>query len=192
MERIHASGSISKPDSLRVNYCCLYLWAYMASDITTPDGRQIHQGSFQGNLAQHQNSPGIKFPRQGRPDKVSWAQWRRALRLIFTNPRCTQLRLLAPLGPWYPNRSDATKWLFYRSDDALVVRSRITDGLTKYPLETHGRRALTYLKQKGRIVLTLPSSSVPTCAPTEDSRTWVSRPRAGLNFVPAALLKNNT
>jgi hypothetical protein len=114
-------------------------------------------------------------------------QWHRALRLIFTNPRCTQLRLLAPLGPWYPTRPDSTKWFFYRSEDALVVRSRFTDELTQYPLETRGRRALYYLKRRGQVVTTLPPTSVPTCAPTEDYQTWRSTPGAGLNCVPASL-----
>jgi hypothetical protein len=36
-----------------------------------------------------------------------------------------------------------------------------------------------------QFVTTLPSTSVPTCAPTEDRQTWISRPGAGLNFVPA-------
>jgi hypothetical protein len=91
MERLHAFGSFSKPDSLWVNYCRLYLGAYLASDIISRDGRQIHPGSFRGTLAQRQNTPSVKFPRQVCPDKDSWAQWRRALHLLFTNPRCTQL-----------------------------------------------------------------------------------------------------
>jgi hypothetical protein len=76
--------------------------------------------------------------------------------------------------------------VFLRSDDSLVVRSRFTKVLTEYPLETRGRRALTHLKQHGRLVTTLPSAGVPTCDPKEDIRTWVSRPGARLNSVPAS------
>jgi hypothetical protein len=185
MAGLHSCGSFSKIDSLCVNYRGLYLGAYVASDIISPDGSQIHSGSFRGTLAQRPNTPSVKFPRQTRPNKVSWARWRRAFRLIFTAPRCTQLRLLEPLGLWFLFRLDSPKWYYYRSADSLVVRSRFTDAIKQYPLETRGRRALTYLKQHGTVVITLPSTSVPTAPPQEAQRKWISSPEAGLNFVPA-------
>jgi hypothetical protein len=79
MERLQALGTFSTPESLRVNYCRLYLGAYLASAIISPDGRKIHWGSFKGPLAQGPNTPSVKLPRQARPDKENWAQWCRAL-----------------------------------------------------------------------------------------------------------------
>jgi hypothetical protein len=49
-----------------VNYCRLYLEAYLASDIVSPDGRTIHPSVFKGTLAQRPNTPSMKFPRQGQ------------------------------------------------------------------------------------------------------------------------------
>jgi hypothetical protein len=187
MEGLQAFGTFSKPDSLRVNYCRLYLGAYLASDIIPPDGRTIHSGSFQGTLSQRPNTPSVKVPRQSRPDKDSWAQWRRALRLLFTAPRCTQLHLLAPLGSWYPLRSDSPKWFFYRSGDSLIVRSRFTDAITQYPLERRGQRTQNYLKHHGTSLLTIPPNSVPTGPPTEDRRQWILSPAAGRNAIPTPL-----
>jgi hypothetical protein len=86
MERLQACGNFSKTESLRVNYCRLYLGVYLVSDIISPDGCSIHLSSFTGTMSQRPNTPSIKFPRQQRPDKDSWAQWRRALRFIFTSP----------------------------------------------------------------------------------------------------------
>jgi hypothetical protein len=88
---------------------------------------------------------------------------------------------------WYPLRLDSPLWFFYQSMDSLVVRARFTNVLTQYPLATRGRRALTYLKQHGTIIPTLPPESVPICPPTEDRRKWVSTPAAGVNFVPVPM-----
>jgi hypothetical protein len=86
MERLHASGNFSNADSLRVNYCRLYLGAYLASDNISPNGTMIHPSCFKGTLSQRFNTPSVRFPRQARPDKDSWVQWRRALRHLFTAP----------------------------------------------------------------------------------------------------------
>jgi hypothetical protein len=75
IEGLQSFRLFSKPDSLRVNYCWLYLGAYLASDLISPDVSHIHLGSFRGTLAQHPNTLSIKFPRQTCPDKESWAQW---------------------------------------------------------------------------------------------------------------------
>jgi hypothetical protein len=187
MERLQAFGNFSKTESLRVNYCQLYLGTYLASDIISPDGSTIHLSSFKGALSQRPNTPSVKFPRQAQPDKESWAQWRRALRFLFTAPRCTQLHLLVPLGSCYPLRSDSPKWYFYRSSDSLVIRSRFRDAITQYALERRGRRAQTYLKHHGTRLHILPSNSVPIGSPAEDRRQWASRPDAGRNAIPAQL-----
>jgi hypothetical protein len=133
MECLQAFGNFSKTESLHVNYCRLCLGVYLASDIIFPDGCFINPSSFKGKLSKRPNTPSMKFPRQPRPDKDSWAQWRQALRFLFTSPKCNQLKLLVPLGPWHPQRSDSPKWYFYRSSDSLVVRSRHTDAITQYP-----------------------------------------------------------
>jgi hypothetical protein len=130
----------------------------------------------------------MKFPRQARPDKASWVQWRRALRFLFTAPRCTDLRLLVPLGSWHPVRPDSQKWRYYRSADSLVVRSRFTDVITRYPPERRGRRSQSYLKNRGIRLPVLPIDSVPIAHPTEDRRQWVTGSHDGLNFTHAAVL----
>jgi hypothetical protein len=109
MERLEAFGNFSTSESRRVNYCRIYLGAYLASDIISPDGLTIHPSCFKGTLVQRPNTPSVKFPRQARPDKESWAQWRRALRFLFTAPRCTQRLLLVPLCSWFPLRPDSPK-----------------------------------------------------------------------------------
>jgi hypothetical protein len=187
MERLQAFGNFSAPEARRVNYCRIYLGVYLASDVVSPDGHNIHSSSFKGTLSQRPNIPSVKFPRQSRPDKANWAQWRRALRLLFTSPRCAQLQLLVPLGPWLPLRPDSPKWYFYRSNDSLVVRSRITDTITQYPLERRGRRAQTYLKHQGIRLPSIPMNSVPIGPPNEDRRQWATRPDAGLNAIPAQI-----
>jgi hypothetical protein len=97
MERLQAFGNFSKTESLRVKYCRLYLGLYLASDIIPPHGCSIiNPSSFKGTLSKRPNTPSMKFSRQPRPDKDSWAQWRRALRFLFTSPGCNQLKLLSP------------------------------------------------------------------------------------------------
>jgi hypothetical protein len=184
MERLQAFGNFSKKESLRVNYCRLYLGVYLASDIISPDGCSIHPSSFTGTRSQRPNTPSMKVPRQQRPDKESWAQWRRALRFLFTSPRCNQRKLLVPLGPWHPRRSDSPKWYFYRSSDSLVVRSRHTDVITQYPTARRGRRTQTFLKHLGTRLQFLPPDSVPISSLSEDRRQWLSSPEAGNNLIP--------
>jgi hypothetical protein len=185
MERLKAFGNFSTTESLRVNYCRLYLGAYLASDIISPDGRSINAGSFKGTLSQRPNIPSMQFPRQPRPDKASWTQWRRALRFLFTSPRCSHLRLVVPLGSWYPLRSDSPKRYFYRSDEVLIVRSRSTDTITQYPPERRGRRTQTFLKHHGVRLPSIPMNNVPISPPSEDRRHWSSHPAAGKNVIPA-------
>ena len=179
MERLQAFGNFSPAEALRVNYCRLYLGAYLASDIISPDGKTIQPSCFKGTLSQRTNSPSVKFPRQERPDKTSWAQWRRALRFLFTAPRCNKLLVLSPLGPWLPLRADSPKWRHYRSSDSLVVRSRFTNVLTQYPAGRRGRRTMTYLKHTGRRIPRLPSNSVPIAPPAEDDDSGSRVPPPG-------------
>jgi hypothetical protein len=166
-----------------MNYCRLYLGAYLASDIISSDGCSINPSSFKGTLSKRPNTPSMKFPRQPRPDKDSWAQWRRALRFLFTSPRYNQLKLLIPLGPWHPQRSDSPKWYFCRSSDSLVVRSRRTDAITQYPPARRGRQTQTFLKHLGIRLQFLPQDSVPISPPSEDRRQWSSRPDEGGNVI---------
>jgi hypothetical protein len=188
MDRLKAFGNCSTAEALRVNYCRLYLGAYLASDIISPDGQTIQSSCFKGTLAQRSNSPSVKFPRQARPGKVSWAQWRRALLFLFTSPRCNQLLLLVPLGPWLPLQNDSPRWTYYRSSDSLVVRSRLTNVLTKFPLKRRGRRTLTYLKHHGRRIPILPPNSVPIGPTSEDRRQWATQPSDGLNVIASPVL----
>jgi hypothetical protein len=188
MDRLKAFGNFSTAEALRVNYCRLYLGAYLASDIMSPDRWTIQPSCFKGTRAQRSNTPSVKFPRQARPDNVSWAQWRRALRFLFTSPRCNQLLLLVPLGPWLPLQHDSPRWTYYRSSDSLVVRSRLTNVLTKFPLERRDRRTLTYLKHHGRRIPILPPNSLPIGPPSEDRCQWATHPSDGLNVIASPVL----
>jgi hypothetical protein len=189
MEGLESTGVFSSLEALRANYCRLYLRAYLASDVIEPAGTRIHSGMFWGTLSQRPNTPSVKFPRQARPNKESWKQWRRALRLLFTAPRCTQLLLLDPLGSWYPLRTDSPKWYFYKSTDLLVARSCFTNAITQYSVATRGRRAQTFLKQIGQLIPAIPPDCVPISPPTADRRQWTIPPDAGTNFIPAPPLQ---
>jgi hypothetical protein len=71
--------------------------------------------------------------------------------------------------------------------DSVVVRSRVTDAITQYPLERRGRRAQIHLKQTGQVIPMLPSNSVPLDPPQETRRHWALSPNAGQNVIPALL-----
>jgi hypothetical protein len=63
MEGLEATGAFSAADLLRANYCRLFLGAYLASDVVSPDGRFLHPGLFRGTVSQRPNTPSTKFPR---------------------------------------------------------------------------------------------------------------------------------
>jgi hypothetical protein len=102
MEGLESTGVFSPQEALRADYCRLYLGAYLASDVIDPAGSRVNSGMFRGTLSQRPHTRSVKFPRQARPDKESWTQWRRALRIMFTAPRCNLLLLLEPHGSWFP------------------------------------------------------------------------------------------
>jgi hypothetical protein len=93
IDGLQSCGIFSASESLRVNYCRLYLVVYLASDVASPDGKTILPGMFRGSTAQRLNQPSVMFLHQARPDAASWTQWRRALRALFTAPP------LHPVGP---------------------------------------------------------------------------------------------
>ena len=79
MDAICAGKQFTALDIRRINGCCLYLQVMLLSDIASPCGQYINQAYYAGDLAQRQNWPSTKYPRQACPNKVTWALWQRAL-----------------------------------------------------------------------------------------------------------------
>jgi hypothetical protein len=145
IEGLQSLEKISPSELLKANYCRLYLGVYLPSDVVTPDGTHLDPAIFKGQKTRRQNRPGIMYPCQQRPNAESWKQWRRALRLLFTAPRCTALTVLQPLGTWFPLRYDSQLWKFYKSANTLIVRSGPSQSLTQYPPRVVTRRCKSLL-----------------------------------------------
>ena len=152
----------------------------MASDCVTPAGTHLDRAIFTGQATQRQNSAGIRFPRQRRPNKASWQLWRRALRLLFTAPCSADLVLLEPLGTWYPLRADSQKWKYYKSADTLIVRVGPVQ-LVQYQSPHLQRRKLRYTKSRGSPIPSLPRNSVPADPPTQNPLYWRLPAHTGLD-----------
>jgi hypothetical protein len=167
MEGLFALDELTPAEANREKYCRIFVGAYLASDIVSPDGMTILPEFFKGHLAQRANKPMVMLPRQARPDAKSWKQWRRALRLLFTKPRCTALTLLEPLGSWYPPRHDSHTWRAYKSGSKLIIRTGFTSVLTEYSSTVQRRRHQQYLKTTARIIPKLPEQSVPIELPSQ-------------------------
>jgi hypothetical protein len=197
IDGLNACGLFSDSESLRVNYFRLYLGVYLASDVVSPNGKTLLPGMFRGSTVQRLNRPSVLFPCQARPDATSWTQWRRALRALFTVPRCTQLVLLEPLGNWFPLRSDSQKWMYYRTSDTIIVRSRQTDKLCQYTADTSGLRRQHFSKSRVQVILSLPPNCVPVAKPTESRVSLSISHLSGQNFepplpAPSAPISNNS
>jgi hypothetical protein len=184
MEGLFALDELTPAEANRTNYCRLFVGAYLASDIVSPDGTTILSKFFKGHLAQRANKPMVMIPWQARPDVESWKQWRRALRLLFTKPRCSKLTLLEPLGLWFPPRHDSHTWRSYTSGSKLIIHTGFTSVLTEYSSTSQRRRHKTYLKTTARIILTLPENSVPIDLTSHSRHHWSVPIAAGHNAIP--------
>jgi hypothetical protein len=68
IEGLQSMEKLSPAELQNVNYCRLYLGVYLASDVVTPDGKQLDPALFKGQKHRRHNHPGIMYPRQNRPD----------------------------------------------------------------------------------------------------------------------------
>jgi hypothetical protein len=74
IEGLQSLEQFSPADLLKVNYCRLYAGVYLASDGVNPSGTHLDQAIFIGHKNRRQNQPGIKYPRQPKPNADSWKQ----------------------------------------------------------------------------------------------------------------------
>jgi hypothetical protein len=79
MEGIQSLEKMTPAALFKVNYCRLFCGVYLASDAVLPSGTHVNKTLFLGQVHRSHTKPGIKFPRQKRPDASSWKQWRRAI-----------------------------------------------------------------------------------------------------------------
>jgi hypothetical protein len=174
---------LTPAELFKVNYCQLFCGVYLASDAILPSGTHINKALFLGQVHRSNTQPGIKYPHQQCPDAASWKQWRRAIRLLFTARCSTDLRLLHPLGAWYPLRYDSQLWKYYRVDNTLIVRLGYPPKLIQYSLSHLYRRQFQYLKSRGQPIPALPVTSVPVDPPKQDHRYWLLPVSSGLDAV---------
>jgi hypothetical protein len=83
MDTICSSKQFTGPEISRINACRLFLKVIQLSDITSPNGREINKAYYQGDSHHLPNWPTIMYPREDKPDKTSWAVWRRGLNNIY-------------------------------------------------------------------------------------------------------------
>ena len=65
-----------------VNQCQLYLKVVLLSNITTGDGRYIERSIYEG-VPNNCITDTYEWPIQGKPGKMDWHEWKRALESIF-------------------------------------------------------------------------------------------------------------
>jgi hypothetical protein len=138
-----------------------------------------------GQVHRSSTKPGIKFPRQQRPDASSWKQWRRAIRLMFTAPCCTELRLLHPIRECHPLRYDSQLWTFYRVNTTLIVCSSFPSELRQFSQPSLHLCCFQFLKSSGQPIQSLPTNSVPVKALKQDCRNWILPVSAGIAAIVA-------
>ena len=100
MNVIHASGAFNNAEIRRLNYCCLYLQAETASDLTTGvAGDRLDPSKLRGTWSLQGSRHHGNAIYQDRPEGKTWALWRKANKLWSTK----QGNLHQPLGDWIMN-----------------------------------------------------------------------------------------
>jgi hypothetical protein len=79
MDAICIGKQLTNPEIRRINACRLFLKVILLSDNTSPNGREISKAYCQGDSHHLPNWPTIMYHWQDKPDKTSWALWRRSL-----------------------------------------------------------------------------------------------------------------
>ena len=106
-----------------INRCRLYLKVVLLSDITTGDGMYIDQSIYDGNANQCLSDI-YDWPDQGKPGKLDWNEWKRALDLTF-DVSVSNLRLSTAyqLNEWDEDiPSDVWQWWYCSNEDRLYKR----------------------------------------------------------------------
>ena len=131
MDDISENKRFTRPEIRQINACQLFLKVTLLSDIMTACGRHIHQTYYQANNTRRHNWATVKYPRQERPDKTSWAFWRRALNDHYLRDDKKTLR--QPLGQWHNPEPYHHKWAWNYSLDDIIHQDQVTNAITSHP-----------------------------------------------------------
>jgi hypothetical protein len=149
MDAICSCGIFTTPQIRRINACRLFLKVTLLSDITSPCGKYINDAYYKGDISDRINWPSVKYPRQTRPDKTSWAFWKRGLHLTHLKDDKKQLR--RPLGAWLPAERYHHHWRWTYGPDELFHQDPETNTIHCYKFQTSIRRQFRF-KKEGTIV----------------------------------------
>jgi hypothetical protein len=144
MDAICADGRYKNPQLDRINACRLYLKATLLSDISTACGHRIHSAYYDGEEVITHNWATVTYPRQARPNKISWALWRRALNQIHLRDDKSKLR--QPLGDWLPPETYHHKWQWNYALDDIIHHDQDTNELRRHPYVESVRRQQRFLR----------------------------------------------
>jgi len=137
MDAFRLRGDNYGPDMMtQLNACRMYLKVQRVSDICDARGTRIRKEVLAGiECAQYSNTS--RWPRQGRPTKKMWSNWKRALKYTFSvDGNVNTLR--CPLGPWHSDAIEADAWQTLISLDNGTVYNKRPDG----SYDVHARRAI--------------------------------------------------
>lgn len=84
MEEFLKHPLISESELHSLNKCRIFLQSFSLADITTGDGKEISKAAWDGKAVSPYRK-NIHWPRWGKPTPSEWSQWKRAIRLTFTN-----------------------------------------------------------------------------------------------------------
>jgi exonuclease III len=158
MDEICSCKQFTAPQIQRINACRLYLQATLLSDIATPCGRFIHPAYYKGTRSARINWPTLQYPRQAKPDKTSWAFWRKGLQLTYLLDDKQTLR--NKLGAWNPAKHYHNTWRWNYTPEGLHQQSPKTKIIKQYQQHDTVRRTIRFLP-RGTHVPTLPRDFIP-------------------------------
>lgn len=109
MDAFRLRGNNYGPDMMtQLNACRMYLQVQRVSDITDARGTRIRKEILDGSDCDHFSSTS-RWPRQGRPTKSMWLNWKRAVKYTLSiNGNAITLR--TPLGKWFSNEIKTDEW----------------------------------------------------------------------------------
>lgn len=99
-------AGFSKTAMKKLNRCQLFLHVETLSDITDGSGRHLDDRYLKG-LWDPYRTDSHDWPVQTKPDKPSWALWRKAVKRCFPTQGHGNLQcLVTPLGKWTDNKAN--------------------------------------------------------------------------------------
>ena len=182
MDAVLTSGAFQPKQIRMINYCRLYLRVSTVADITTANGRQIHEPMFSGaETAINKNSKWYHV-HQKRPGPKAWTQWRRFCRSLCMNRNL--LVLEAPLGDWIVPREDIRRiWDYWHDPATQMLYRRRSDGTYC----SHRKLTHDYDQTTHEANVSLPASAVPVDVKPHELSTWSITPTFDKISPPAAV-----